>query len=124
MMARRRAGRTRFGGRPALAALVPIPGPSSTIPAMSSPPAPPSPGSRRSFLALAALTPLAAACATVKIGPAAAGPAAGPSPSPAAPGAADPLALLRAVPLPEGAEPAFVFRAVVPAPWRPAGGEG
>jgi hypothetical protein len=71
---------------------------------MSRPPAPPA--SRRAFLRLAALAPLAAAgCATSRTGPireAQAG---------SAPGqAADPLAALRAVPLPASAEPALVFR--------------
>jgi len=72
----------------------------------------PAPGRtpRRDFLRLAALAPLAAGCATLKVGPARQ-PAAGPSP---AAGAADALEALRAFPLPAEAEPAAVFRAVVP----------
>jgi len=76
---------------------------------------------RRTFLAFlttAALAPLAsltASCATVRVGAAPAGPGAGPSQAPAAP---DPLEALRAVALPDSAEPAFVFRAVLP----PGGG--
>lgn len=62
--------------------------------------------SRRSFLRLAAVVPLAAAgCATLHVGPASQAPA-GPSTS----AATDPLAALRAVPLPFSAEPALVFR--------------
>lgn len=73
---------------------------------MPSPPALPS--SRRAFLRLAALAPLAAAgCATVGARPAGS-PATGASPS----SSADPLAALRAMPLPPSAEPALVFRAL------------
>jgi hypothetical protein len=69
---------------------------------------------RRRFLKLALLAPAAAGCASVRLGPADA-PAAGPSPATAAP---DPLVALRAFPLPEDAEPAFVFRARGAAPGR------
>jgi hypothetical protein len=63
--------------------------------------------SRRDFLRLAAVAPLAAAgCATVRVGRATA-PAAGPSTS-----ATDPLAALRAVPLTPSMEPALIFRAL------------
>jgi hypothetical protein len=65
--------------------------------------------SRREFLRLAALAPLAAAgCATVHAGPStpAALPAAAPSAGP------DPLLALRAVPLSSSVEPALVFRAL------------
>lgn len=66
---------------------------------------PAAPSSRRDFLRLAAVAPLAAAgCATLRVGPPGE-PAAGPSTA-----AGDPLALLRAVPLPPSAEPALVFR--------------
>jgi hypothetical protein len=64
--------------------------------------------SRRSFLRLAAVAPLAAAgCVTLKLGPARE-PAAGPSRPDA--GGADPLAAVRAVPLAYTVEPALVFR--------------
>ena len=63
--------------------------------------------SRRQFLRLAALAPLAAAgCASIGVGPARQ-PAAGPATAAAA---ADPLAALRAVPLSSAVEPAMVFR--------------
>jgi hypothetical protein len=66
------------------------------------------PSSRRDFLRLAAVAPLAAAgCATLRVGPPGS-PAAGPSTSPGR----DPLALLRAVPLPPSYEPALIFRAL------------
>jgi hypothetical protein len=65
--------------------------------------------SRRDFLRLAALAPLAAAgCATLRPG----GPSADSGVAPATPPASDPLAALRAVPLPHAAEPALVFRAL------------
>jgi hypothetical protein len=65
--------------------------------------------SRRQFLRLAALAPLAAAgCASLPVGPARQ-PSAGPSTGAAA---ADPLAALRAVPLAHAVEPAMVFRAL------------
>jgi hypothetical protein len=68
-------------------------------------PSAPSP-SRRAFLRLAAIAPLAAAgCATLGAGPGGS-PAAGPS------AAVDPLQALRAVPLPPTAEPALIFRAL------------
>jgi len=63
--------------------------------------------SRRAFLKLAAVAPLAAVgCATLKSGPAAATRA-----GPAAAARLDPLAALRAIPLPTSVEPALVFRA-------------
>jgi hypothetical protein len=66
------------------------------------------PASRRAFLRLAALAPLAAAgCASLRAGPARE-PAPGPAPAPPA----DPLASFRAVPLPTSVEPALVFRAL------------
>jgi hypothetical protein len=70
-------------------------------------PAPSAPlPSRRAFLQLVAVAPLAAAgCASLRVGPARQPPA-GPSTSTTA----DPLAALRAVPLPPSAEPALVFR--------------
>jgi hypothetical protein len=72
---------------------------------MPRPPVPPA--SRRAFLRLAALAPLAAAgCATSRTGPARDAQAGPPPGQPA-----DPLAALRAVPLPTSAEPALVFRA-------------
>jgi hypothetical protein len=64
--------------------------------------------SRRRFLRLAALAPLAAGCATVGVGPARE-PTAGPSTAAAA---LEPLEALRAVPLATSAEPAMIFRAV------------
>jgi hypothetical protein len=67
---------------------------------------------RRDFLRLAALAPLAAGCAALKVGPARQ-PAAGPSPAASA-APADGLEALRAFPLPPEAEPAAIFRAVVP----------
>lgn len=73
------------------------------------PEGPPGRTPRRDFLRLVALAPLAAGCATVKVGPATA-PAAGPSPTPGAP---DALEAVRAFPLAPDAEPASVFRAVV-----------
>jgi hypothetical protein len=71
----------------------------------------PAPGRtpRRAFLRLAALAPLAAGCAGLRVGPKGE-PAAGPSP---AAGADDALEAVRAFPLPPDAEPAAVFRAVV-----------
>lgn len=73
---------------------------------MPSPLAPPS--SRRAFLRLAVLAPLAAAgCATRGAGPARS-PVTGAPPA----SAADPLAALRAMPLPPSVEPALVFRAL------------
>ncbi len=73
---------------------------------MSNPPVPPS--SRRAFLRLAALAPLAAAgCATLGAGPADS-PAGGSSTS----DSTDPLAALRAMPLPTSVEPALIFRAL------------
>jgi hypothetical protein len=64
------------------------------------------PSSRRAFLRLAAAAPLVAAgCAGLRAGPsreASAGPSAG--------NGGDPLAALRAVPLPTSVEPALVFR--------------
>lgn len=73
---------------------------------MPSSPAPPS--SRRAFLRLAALAPLAAAgCATRG-----AGPDRSPVTGASHPSAADPLAALRAMPLPPSVEPALVFRAL------------
>jgi hypothetical protein len=76
---------------------------------------------RRRFLRILALAPAAAACAGANgaaKAPAVAAPAG--SPSQGAAGAAvappDPLAPIRAFPLPAGSEPAFVFRA---APARP-----
>jgi hypothetical protein len=78
---------------------------------MPTPPeAPPGRTPRRDFLRLAALAPLAAGCAALKVGPAD-DPAAGPSP---AAGAADALEAIRAFPLSPEAEPAAIFRAVVP----------
>lgn len=81
-------------------------------------PPPPGPGrtARRAFLRLAALAPLAAGCAAVRVGPGRPAPAAGPSP---APGAPDALEAVRAFPLAPEAEPASVFRASVPAPRAP-----
>ena len=62
--------------------------------------------SRRAFLRLVAVAPLAAAgCVTVGAGPAGPGRA-------LTPPALDPLAAVRAVPLPWSAQPALVFRAV------------
>jgi hypothetical protein len=104
MMARRAPARTRIDGGAAPAARYHR--------GMSPRPVPdrPAPGAlaRRRFLALAALAPVAAGCAAVKVGPRAE-PAAGPTP---ASGAPDGLATLRAFPLPPEAEPAFVFRAL------------
>ena len=78
---------------------------------MSTPPeSPPIRTPRRAFLRLAALAPLAAGCAAVRVGPAPAAPVAGPSP---AAGAADALEAIRAFPLGPEAEPASLFRAVV-----------
>ncbi len=74
---------------------------------MPTPPdAPPGGTPRRAFLRLAALTPLAAACATLPATPPAAAlpPAAPPAPD-------DALTALRAFPLPDDAEPAALFRA-------------
>jgi hypothetical protein len=63
--------------------------------------------SRRSFLQLATVAPLAAlGCATLR--PVAAGPTRA---GPAAAGP-DPLAAVRAVPLPTSVEPALIFRAL------------
>jgi len=75
------------------------------------PPGAPGRTPRRAFLRLAALAPLAAGCAAVRVGPARTEPAAGPS---AAPGLPDALEAVRAFPLPPDAEPASLFRAVVP----------
>jgi hypothetical protein len=60
--------------------------------------------SRRRFLRLAALAPLAAGCASLR--------PSGASTAAAAPPPADPLAALRAVPLPHAVEPALIFRAL------------
>jgi hypothetical protein len=62
--------------------------------------------SRRAFLQLAAVAPLAAmGCATLGAG------AAGATPAVPSTAALDPLAAVRAVPLPTSVEPALVFRA-------------
>jgi hypothetical protein len=71
--------------------------------------------SRRDFLRLAALAPLAAAgCATVHASPStpAAPPAAAPPATATPPAGPDPLLALRAVPLAASVEPALVFRAL------------
>jgi hypothetical protein len=73
---------------------------------MSNPQAPSS--TRRAFLRLAAIAPLAAAgCATLG-----AGPAASPAAVPSSSSSTDPLAVLRAMPLPTSVEPALIFRAL------------
>jgi hypothetical protein len=66
--------------------------------------------SRRHFLRLAVLAPLAAGCASLRQPGTAAGTAT--PPTPAAPPSTDPLAALRAVPLPHAVEPALIFRAL------------
>ena len=67
---------------------------------------------RRAFLRLAAIAPLAAAgCATLGAGPAGS-PAVGPSTTSSPAPSTDPLAALRAIPLPTSVEPSLVFRAL------------
>ena len=73
-------------------------------------PTPTSTSTRRAFLRLAALAPVAAGCAGVKVGPADPEPAAGPAPV----RAGEARAAIRAFQLPDGAEPASVFRALAP----------
>ena len=85
---------------------------------MSAPrPGAPASTARRDLLRLLVLAPAAAACAGARTAPAAkeVGAAPAPAPPPAAGEAADADAALRAVrdaPLPPGAEPALVFRAL------------
>ena len=83
---------------------------------MSAPcPGAPASTARRDLLRLLVLAPAAAACAGARTAPAAKEVGAPPAPAPAAGEAADADAALRAVrdaPLPPGAEPALVFRAL------------